>query len=241
MAKIDSSFGKNFDCRIDEFCTLMQSTARLLDEKSIHDLRVSTRKLRMLLWIIKNGTPLKIPKALEHRLKSLGHALGRRRQIDVLIHDAEHYGFSARLHEQSRKSETLALKRWLSAHSQNQTIKSLHQVRQELVTQSEVHQKRVLKKAFKKLNLARSHFPRTPEKIHQLRIQAKKARYILEGFKKPCRPLKTLQEQLGRFHDLEVLKSTLGPSKRMTCVIKDQKHLLKSCRNLTVQLNSLAI
>ena len=50
--------------------------------------------------------------------------------------------------------------------------------------------------------------------LHRLRIEAKKARYVLELLGLPTAPLVVVQRGLGRWHDIEVLQRELGRNPR---------------------------
>jgi CHAD domain-containing protein len=67
-----------------------------------------------------------------------------------------------------------------------------------------------------RLQRALNHPPTTNRARHRLRINVKKARYVLEATGRPVTPLVKLQDHLGRWHDLMVLSSVAGPTSQVT-------------------------
>jgi CHAD domain-containing protein len=72
---------------------------------------------------------------------------------------------------------------------------------------------RSLRRRKRALRTALKRAPRGKVEMHELRIEAKKTRYLLDTLAGPGRGsfLKGLQDRLGRAHDLEVLQARLGP------------------------------
>jgi CHAD domain-containing protein len=67
-----------------------------------------------------------------------------------------------------------------------------------------------------RLQRAIVHPPTTNRARHLLRINVKKARYVLEATGRPVTPLVKLQDHLGRWHDLMVLSSVAGRTSQVT-------------------------
>jgi len=65
--------------------------------------------------------------------------------------------------------------------------------------------------------------------MHELRIEAKKARYVLDAVGRMGGFLKPLQDRLGRAHDLEVLQARLGRSARAA---RDEKRERAAARRI---------
>ena len=58
---------------------------------SVHSLRVAIRRTRAVLWCSHHSSANLHFKKLNERLRKLGRALGRVRELDVAIKDANHY------------------------------------------------------------------------------------------------------------------------------------------------------
>ena len=63
--------------------------------------------------------------------------------------------------------------------------------------------------------------PKVPTERHELRIQAKKVRYVLECLGRRSAGLESLQDHLGREHDLQVLRELTIGAKR--ALVADQR------------------
>ena len=196
------------------------------DADSIHDARVATRRIRAVLSVI-DGDPRVAYDAFEEQIHGLGRALGRVRDLDIIVEladlksaDAASPGVaslshSIRLERQDARRKlikllestplhalipaaTRSVRLWWAAKSD-----SGKKLRQGLRTQSE------------QLNDAVAHATGVyfPNRVHQVRVHAKRLRYLAEvaslaaGWKTD-RELKTLsraQTLLGDLHDREVL------------------------------------
>jgi CHAD domain-containing protein len=195
------------------------------DADAIHDARVATRRIRAVLSVI-DGDPRVAYDAFEEQIHGLGRALGRVRDLDIIVEladlksaDAASPGaaslsHSIRLerHDARRKlikllestplhalipAATRGVRLWWAAKSDSD-----RKLRQGLRTQSE------------QLNDAVAHATGVyfPNRVHQVRVHAKRLRYLAEvashaGWKTD-RAIKTLsraQTLLGDLHDREVL------------------------------------
>jgi CHAD domain-containing protein len=77
---------------------------RSCDAEAIHDLRVATRRLQTLVDLKTLSKPDKKAAKLRKRMKALRHALGRRRDVDVLLE---------KLRERARNTASAARRRLL--------------------------------------------------------------------------------------------------------------------------------
>ena len=63
--------------------------------KSVHELRLATRRARVALWVLEHSSsPLRF-KELGNDLCKLGKTLGQVREVEVAIQDANHYGIKS--------------------------------------------------------------------------------------------------------------------------------------------------
>ena len=172
--------------------------------RNVHELRVTVRRIRAALWLIKHGSPRVSFGKLPSSLRIHGQVLGEQRQLDVAIQDATHY------------------------HIKTKKLKSLRQITKNLLVSKidSKHRKKILKKLESAIGALKYH-PEldltlgltrlcarlipwvrkariSDDELHELRITAKKARYVLEVFGRPTQPLQKLHVASGRGHDLEV-------------------------------------
>jgi len=189
----------------------------------VHALRVLTRRLRSHLWLIpKADRSLKVRKVLRS-LKILADVLGEQRKYDIALKDAIEFSLPTEEIEARRsRSKRKVRTRLTRINRQKLTLQitsALEDVREN--TTDDILLPR-LKALSRRLRREGSHSPRNEEAGHRVRIDAKKARYLLETFGKPMARLDELQDHLGRWHDLLVLDEMIGPLKKVSSV-KDRE------------------
>jgi CHAD domain-containing protein len=201
------------------------------DVRAIHRARVATRRLREILPILQLDT--KLVRKLNKRLRRITRALGPVRELDVL------HELIAELHE-SRRREGFALRHVAEfvrqardkAHrrlSNRESAEAMRRAGRKLEAVAEalndetgssrnawrwaIEARMAHRAAALKAAVADAGAVYLPERLHAVRIAAKKLRYALElhveaGAEKSARDLaalKRLQRLLGRMHDLQVL------------------------------------
>src|SRR5690349_10114551 len=62
-----------------------------LSKDDVHDLRVTTRRLRASLWVLRHCAESDVADRAHRDLRALGRVLGERRMWDIAEHDAEIY------------------------------------------------------------------------------------------------------------------------------------------------------
>jgi CHAD domain-containing protein len=210
--------------------TLLELHERMLageNNETIHDLRVSTRRMREILDALKLNLPEEWYARLKKRTKSLTTTLGRLRETEVnlkiletmsgkdIVHPAIleilKHSFSRDLFKRRKKVEKkFSRKKLRSCHS---FLKLLHGSRSATADDSNLLQMRMddfLGFVW--------HVDLDDEQLHVLRIRAKKLRYALEieqsirgrRFGWFLRKIKTLQDLLGTLNDLYVFSQFLG-------------------------------
>ena len=176
----------------------------------VHDLRVTTRKIRALLRLLPEESYGRNLKTLKRQLRKLARATGDRRDADVAIADAEAYGLESSELRKQRKDSRDNLEDRLRAARICQLKGRLNQLfrdmRESPLPNSGISLKPVLSK-LKQVNTSAMTKRRT---LHRLRIEIKNARYALEAFGVNSPKLQDLQHRLGRTHDLETLRSLLS-------------------------------
>ena len=212
------------------------------DTEFLHDYRICLRKARSLISLLKEVYPPEIQQTLKQRLKDVARRTNELRDLDVYLLEQDRY---ARLIPESlgngilvmfedfRKAHEKAYAsvcRWLKSKPYDQEMHSLEtffsaadevpatpasaQPIKPLVT------RKILKhyRKFCKLGLAIT--PETQDaEVHELRIEAKKLRYLLEFFatlyntkkiNRLVKRLKVLQDNLGIFNDLSSQQASLN-------------------------------
>ncbi|MEQ8197508.1 MAG: CHAD domain-containing protein [Clostridiaceae bacterium] len=208
---------------------LNQFTLNPDDPENIHQLRVSLRKLRSVLYLSKSYIDREVYKSRQKTLRNLADQLAELRELDVLSHEfsrvesistdnpillnslysivlshknAANSAILKRINDGSFTEVISDFRAWLCD-------KPFTMNTNKNVSTSDYVNSRLLKlherlsESLKNVNLS------DDEDLHRLRIQEKKLRYIIESFKpivnhkkiKLQKGLKKLQDILGRLHD----------------------------------------
>ncbi len=196
------------------------------DSEFVHQYRVSLRKLRSLLTLMKNTLPPDLPARAKGELARMAGAMGTLRDLDVFLLDQERYrqmlpgpfqpGFDA-LIAQVRRDRQRALSATRRQLRSTAYARRCDQLLQLLDAQPEyaaeaadkavgrVASARILKR-YKRIRAASLRVDAsTPDaQIHAIRIECKKLRYMLEFFAElyPRSRLKTLSRALKRLQDV---------------------------------------
>ena len=212
-----------------------------IDTEFLHQYRVSLRKTRSLLNLMKAALPVETHLRLKALLAELSGTTNMLRDLDVFLLERDYYqsmlpeNFTAGLEhlfkmiaadrEKARKFVQRSFHSKKHAEAFDEVIALLEG---EPVYESEVSRKPVLQIAKKKtLNRYRRisllgseiHDGTPDDDVHELRIECKKLRYLMEFFaelfpKKRIRQLikslKKLQTILGNFNDYSVQKDFLA-------------------------------
>lgn len=183
---------------------------KLLDEP-VHDLRVLTRRLRADLWIARHLSSTGPLDEVRRLLRRLGRRLGERRVLDVAMADAAAYGLDGAPLAERHALAGAAVARRLKPETRNEAVDLLRRVARAVDRDDDDRLADGIARRAEKLREALAAAPRGKAELHELRIEAKKARYVLEALGRDSDFLKELQRRLGRAHDLEMLQTLLGP------------------------------
>lgn len=202
------------------------------DTEFLHQFRVNVRKLRSLISLLKNALPASMLDTLKPRLTSIASKTNKLRDLDVFILTQDSYramlpaNFESglnelyRLIEKQRKQEKNKVARYLSSTEYRSDVAACAaELSQGSAFQTPMASKPVLQ-VVKKLLLKRYHkmlamnavitSQSADEKIHELRIEFKKLRYLIEFFvdllpkKRTGRivsEIKKIQTVLGDYND----------------------------------------
>lgn len=211
-----------------------QGMRRGIDTEFLHDFRVAVRRTRTLLRHFDDVFPAAVADHYKAEFRWLGAATGPLRDLDVLT--AELPGYAACLspdsaHDLEPLYELLAER---ASEERRLLAAALDNPRHERLTTTwgewlaadtlpqthlpagtapigELAPRRIGRRARKLLELAASVHADTPaERIHRLRIEGKRLRYLFDAFRSllprrrtavVLRELKRIQEVLGEFND----------------------------------------
>jgi len=201
------------------------------DGIGVHHARVASRRLRELVPVLSEDVKGNKPRKAERKIRRLTRALGAVRELDVTLTALDELAArdtlprdaleDVRAHVVAEREERRAtmLKR-MEKVNVSKLERRLASVADALdKTDSEEWRKALgarLAKRGKALVAAMNNAGQmyNPESLHQVRIETKKLRYGLEiaaesGTRSAAplvRRLKTVQDTLGRLHDLQVLQ-----------------------------------
>ena len=211
------------------------------DTEFLHDYRVSLRKVRSVLSLFKGVFAVEDTVCLKQAFAAIMQRTNRLRDLDVYLLEEDLY-FSMvpeSMHEglrdmfasfaKERRQELKKVNHMLQGESYQCQIKELagqftatdgiQAGPQSTEASLDFACQKIWKRYRKVCKIARSITAATPdETIHELRIQCKKLRYLMEFFsplfpKKEIRhlirALKGLQDNLGRFNDFSVQQLSL--------------------------------
>jgi len=177
-----------------------------LSKKELHELRLNLRRWRVAFWALRYSLPVKAFHKLKKRADRANKILGKKRELDVAMTDAKKYGLKTSFIKTSRREAKKKVERLLRSGELEELRKELGDFNRHLRRGRRVDLSPALRRLQEELRMAsrKNHF--RAKEYHHLRIQVKKARYLLEMFHQPMAGLKLLQDELGKIHDLEVLK-----------------------------------
>ena len=217
-----------------------------VDSEFLHDFRVSIRRARSLLGQIKDVLDAETTATLQNRLKTIGGVTGEVRDLDVYLLKKSEYvrlvpealtpGI-VQLFQILERKRRYARNRMVKAMDGDDfavALKELDTFIQDDPVASPILDrepsaghlpimtvaKKVITKRYRRvIKKGREITESTPDvKLHDLRIDCKKLRYLLEFFsslfpenqmKALIKQLKELQENLGDFNDLSVQQAFL--------------------------------
>lgn len=194
--------------------------ARRLDVRTVHDLRVACRRLRVAVKVFGK----KSLRSLDARLEQLQDALGAVRDLQLEArwlarHRADAATVTARLRSAEARLRRV-LEQW-GRRSEPALVRALSQVRRRGTLGGRRMRKR-LRKRVGELEAALWHRdPLDPETAHGIRIAAKKLRYEAELLRAAFEldgaidALTELQGALGNVHDADLRLRALDAEPRL--------------------------
>jgi CHAD domain-containing protein len=212
-----------------------------LDSEFLHDFRVAVRRTRDALTQVKGVFPPPEASRFRKEFAWLGGQTGTLRDLDVYLLKLDGYRASlpAEVADDLTPLEELLRRRQRSEH--RRVVRALDSARYRrllsewqrflageetadtpeggVVPIAELARERLLAAHAKVIRKGRAIDPSSPdEKLHRLRIDCKKLRYLLEFFRglygpdriaEQVKALKALQDNLGDFNDLSVQQEAM--------------------------------
>lgn len=197
------------------FRKLAKKVHRQPEAERVHKLRVCTRRIRAVLWMLRQEPGGARWKKAARHFKQLGKDLGERRELDVMEISAEQFRLNPsplrkrikqagkKIHRETRRSR----RRRLMGH--------LKEMKRFLGREDGLALEPLLNPLAASLREWHGHSISLQD-FHEFRIAVKKVRYLLEALGQDAKPLKSLQEDLGQAHDLAVLQEELGASEEVS-------------------------
>ena len=211
-----------------------------IDTEFLHDYRVNFRKSRSIISLLKKTLPEETYQDYKKQLSDMAGKTGALRDLDVFLLDKDNYtdllpenyqtGINKLFNHitEERKQEHKKLSGWLKGADYKSSFKKLIDELKAPPTFTNdlakkdvysVVQALILKRYLKIRRTGSMIVSTTPDDdVHELRIECKKLRYLMEFFtdlfppkkmKKLIKSLKSLQTILGNFNDYCVQKDNL--------------------------------
>lgn len=212
-----------------------------IDSEFLHDYRVSLRKIRSVVSLFKGVYSQEQRSTLKTLLFDLMAPTGRLRDLDVYLLERDmyfellptslHEGLEHmfKLFEAERNDQHKALTKYFKSASLNKQMRTVEklffgdnppEIGPNAAMNASKYASSVIWKCYRKVCvIARGIDEKTPDDdVHELRIQCKKLRYLIEFFstlfdnkdiKIIIKSLKILQNTLGLFNDYSVQQDSL--------------------------------
>lgn len=208
-----------------------------IDTEFLHDYRVAVRRIRSAIVIFESILPLDLVNWAKEAFSNINRITNQLRDLDVFLHKEQFYQSQIqveyhtylknffrhqrkhRLNEYKKVSDYLnsdeyktVKKNWIGRVSCIQPLSPFDSLSEDKGKWIENYLKRV-KKISTRITIKSSD-----EDLHKLRIACKKLRYVMEFLESLCpstvvktmlKELKRLQDQLGRYHDIEIQQKQL--------------------------------
>jgi inorganic triphosphatase YgiF len=233
------------------------------DPEALHDMRVAIRRMRAALRAFNEGAAARLRTHLRNELRWLGRVLGAVRDLDVQLENLERHGSALpgtyrdglepfRRHLESLRADRRAS--LLSALDSPRYVRLL--VRLEVFAASKPGRSPrgaqmeplgrrgavLVKKAFKHLRAAGDEAGPivAPERLHNLRLRAKRARYLLEFLADITgKPGRRLAKRLIRVQDLLGIISDSVVAAALVCQYLDES-ATKTAASTSLALQEVA-
>ncbi|MGZ3669522.1 MAG: CHAD domain-containing protein, partial [Bdellovibrionota bacterium] len=131
-----------------EFEILLDKVAAHPTADPVHNLRVVSRKIRTILWLMKRDQQIPARRSLNRRLRELGRLLGKVRELDVTREILPHFHTNDPELQRHRKQSALEIQNYLKPKLRLHLKADLNRVARSLDTIPVLH----AEKSFGKLS-----------------------------------------------------------------------------------------
>lgn len=224
----------SFDRSWKEFSEAWKKARSKTSEKSIHDLRVKTRRFIAALELVDSLSSRDGVAGLQHRLKKVLKSMGPLRDVQVQLENVAQIpqapviaDFRNRL-ERLERREIKRILEELKNGTRHRLAKNVKHVLSHLGDAQQPQNGRIRHQIERVLLSRRNEFlkaerrfqrfrPGDEEALHEMRIALKKMRYVVEAAqpvlgpagKQRTRQMRTFQKLMGDSRDLEMLRAEL--------------------------------
>jgi CHAD domain-containing protein len=201
---------------------------RHLDADSVHDLRVASRRAASSILLLESVLQVNHPVKCRRRIKKLMKKVGPLRDVQVQISMVKKWKTTRLVAEfldslrEIEKEEGRAVRKYLNASRKNKIRSSLKALERKAMRQLKSTTARTIKQRIEETLSARRAdlmaaraglLPSDPQRLHALRVAAKKLRYSLEAArpvvgaapKTELQQLHWYQTRLGHMRDVQIL------------------------------------
>jgi CHAD domain-containing protein len=255
-----SSFARNLEQRLIELRKVIRSLPKQDSRRVIHDLRVFSRRARACCSIVSPCLSAKKREKMKEALHRLTSLLGPVRSLDVGYSDLKKrlkfsnasspvFRFLLKKIKKERKNARKKLVEAFKKHHLERKFKKTSRLHVKKDPSTESFMKVIFEKTESSgenlLDSWKSFSKKgTLEDLHQVRIDLKKWRYLLEiqaeytGAPTPLHleKIKSVQDRLGKIHDVEVLREMLKGAKIPNKYRKSKPPLRQMKRDLKKEL-----
>lgn len=198
-----------------KFKALARKVARHPSASRVHALRVLTRRLRADFWLAPKPQRTRRLRQTRKELGGLCDVLGEQRKYDVALEDARRFRRDTDDIKSRLRSARDEVRRSLRKRKRKAVSKHIEKAARDLNRLPAEALAPRLEEIRKRLEKAEHHPPHSNRGRHRLRLEVKKARYVLDTLNRKAPRLNALQDHLGRWHDLIVLSEITGRSEKI--------------------------
>ena len=192
-----------------------KDVSRNFSVSQVHKFRVVCRRLRALFWLVPKEQRTRSVRRAIRDLKFLTDVFGEQRKLDIALKDAICFSRDTEEIERQRADGRRAVESAITKEKRRKYVKHLRRAVKRMRKYEWATLVPRMESLRARLETAQKHPPRGNTAGHSLRINAKKARYVLEALGTPSSRLEQLQDHLGRWHDLIVLDELTGHTAAM--------------------------
>jgi CHAD domain-containing protein len=212
------------DDQISAFKKLLKNVSQNPETEQVHKLRVTTRKLRTILWVLRDSSDIGSTKKISRHLQDLCKELGRQREIDTLVEDGTQFHLKTSHLRRKQTLIQLEVRNVANRKRYRKLSSKLKRVARKFQDHPALRWEDTTGRLQAKLKPWLHCHLESGDDFHELRKTMKTIRYSLSGFGHLDSKLLKLCELLGRVHDLAVLQRNYKTISR----IKQDRRLIQA-------------